>query len=575
MDSAAIVVRKLPEFLRHANYVQNVEDIDAVRAEERQLNEEISKLDEEIQAYQDTLAFHRQKLEHYTKLLQDAQNRKDDASSALARDQQLLLPSSLRTVPNEVLSNIFIQYIAMCHFFENYGRHFSYRSRGLWVQTGRIYIPHTVLRLVCRRWNSVAVSEPHLWQTVPFIMPPAASDADIEVNKGLDHEYWRQVTRNIARARTLPLDLQVRIARKKGPLSPSLLHDFLCRLKDLLPRTTHLNFEIDYISFDSAEVLASTLPLPSPSDEFPTTSFVVGSECSLYGKGLDRWILSLMAYMPMLNFARLPSMYGSHDTPEVLTLDTRYNWLTTVQLDNASVTALAGLFKCAYSLISLSIAGVDSAPPGSPILRHDTLSELSITEHDSADCLSRFALPALKKLRIGNRDRAEWHSHSMRWPCNSISEFDMQSRCALTELAVYCPLSEPEKIIPFLSSQPSLTSLTLKSAPRSLFSLLCVPTFVELRNLHTTVPITQDAHWKWDRDTSVLELMETLRKRHDIVKRGDACQCVSWMIVFHLEGWQLFGAERRRRADMRKLEADFEAIGSRLALSTEECRAFF
>ncbi|KIY64633.1 hypothetical protein CYLTODRAFT_425042 [Cylindrobasidium torrendii FP15055 ss-10] len=461
MDLATTVIHESPEFLRRANYVLDVDDIDAVRAEERQLNEEISKLNEEVQTYQDKLAFHRQKLEHYTKLLQDAQNRKKDACSALVRDQRLLLPSSMRAVPNEVLSNIFIQYLAMIHAKESDELRRSHSYRCLWIQTGRVYIPHTVLRLVCRRWNSVAVSEPHLWQTVPLMMPPSAFNPDLGASKALDDEYQGHVARNIARARTLPLDLQVRIARKKGTLSPSVVYDFLRRLMDLLPRTTYLNLEFESVTFDSDEdVLASIFPLPSRSDEFAVTNLVAKFLDSPQCKLLGRWILSLMVHMPMLNFARLPSMRGSLHATEIFPSGACYSRLSTVQLRDTTADVLAGLFACAHSLTGVRIDSLWAASANFPLLRHDTLSELSITEHNSAYRLQQFTLPALRKLEIGNPKIRAWSTHLrdcvLQWPQDAISRFFTQSRCLLTELVIHCRLTEPENIMPFLSSQSSL-----------------------------------------------------------------------------------------------------------------------
>ncbi|KIY64632.1 hypothetical protein CYLTODRAFT_425041 [Cylindrobasidium torrendii FP15055 ss-10] len=578
MSSAATIIQKSPAFLRRANYVLNAEETDAVQAEERQLEEEIPRLDEGIQTCQDKLAFHRQQLEHYANLLEATQNRKNDACSALLRDRQLLSPSSMRALPNEVLSNIFLKFIEMRHSEGTSHWHRNSDSSGLWVDTGRIYIPHTALRLVCQRWNSVVVSEPHLWQTVLFLMPPSDTASHLDANKGLDDEYWGQLFRNVARAHTLPLDLQVKIACKKGPISPSIVHDTLCRLMDLLPRTTYLNMEFDSVTFGSRkEVAASTFPLPSSSDKFAVTNFVVGHPYSSEYKMLDRWILSLMAYMPMLHSVRLPSMHGSQHATGMFPSGTRYNALSTVQLRDASADILASLFKRACSLTSLRIHTICSTSPSRHPLRHETISELTVTtEKDTPNCLLQLAFPALKKLEIGppnlGERRAHFNTFTLSWHQNSISQFYMQSRYFLTELSVHFRLKEPENIIPFLSSQPSLTSLTLRSAPSSLFSFLCVPKLLELAKLDVAFLFFLEG--SREIDASISELMETLRNRRDIVERGDACQCLLWKVDFHLEACQLFGVEGRLGQDMRKLEGDFHAVGSRLALSTTECRNY-
>ncbi|KIY70197.1 hypothetical protein CYLTODRAFT_420048 [Cylindrobasidium torrendii FP15055 ss-10] len=578
MDSVAHANPKLHKILQDANNVLDLEEIYAIQSEERQLNEEIPKLDDEIRTYQDILSVHPQ-TKRYALLLQGAQKRKDDACSALLRYQQLLLPSFVRAIPDEVLCKIFIQFLAMVHS-EDYDVRYKRSDEdlpnrnarlSLWVDTDRVYIPHTVLRLVCRRWNRVAVSEPRLWQTVPLEIPRLLADSsDPEAKERLNNKYWGQVARNIERACTLSLDLQVRATYLV--MSP-IAQDFLRRLMELLPRTTYLNLKYKPLR-NWHRLVASTFPLPSPSDLYAVTNLVAYRlpQCTEDDEVLDRWILSLMSHMPKLRFASLPCMpYEKHDRTQRFPSDGRCPTLSTVQMGETGVGILFSLFEFAHSLTSLAIDEI-LAGSHNVVLQHPKVSEFLISgQFTVAYRLEQFTFPALKRLEIGRANMSEKDAHSeantLEWRQDVVSQFFARSGYpVLTHLAIHCRLTQPEDVVPFLLSQPSLRSLALRSAPQSLLSLLCLPKFLELASLDIVVPMYQDQEY-----AVFLELMERLGTRRDVIERGEACQCLSWKIEFHLKRWQLIEVTQTLRADMRKMEAYFEAIGSRLVLTRTRC----
>ncbi|KAF9002647.1 hypothetical protein BDZ89DRAFT_650442 [Hymenopellis radicata] len=90
------------------------------------------------------------------RLISDAVAEQTRLRSSIATHQSFLFYSPVRSLPGEVLSEIFLHYIAIAQSVH----------RDVFQEIVASHRIHTPILQVCRRWRTTALADPRLWTTI-------------------------------------------------------------------------------------------------------------------------------------------------------------------------------------------------------------------------------------------------------------------------------------------------------------------------------------------------------------------------------------------------------------------------
>ncbi|KAF8998063.1 hypothetical protein BDZ89DRAFT_1122293 [Hymenopellis radicata] len=186
-------------------------------AESQLLDEKaLSSLEENLSVLESRQRCLMDELTTVERLISDAVAEQTRLRSSIATHKSLLSYSPVRSLPGEVLSEIFLHYIALCQsmhrdsvFQEIVASHLHRDS--VFQEIVASHRIHTPILQVCRRWRTTALADPRLWTTIPLIgssdekksfAHPLISGSPEE--KAL---YWKALESRIERTSALPLHL--------------------------------------------------------------------------------------------------------------------------------------------------------------------------------------------------------------------------------------------------------------------------------------------------------------------------------------------------------------------------------
>ncbi|KAF8998208.1 hypothetical protein BDZ89DRAFT_1252620 [Hymenopellis radicata] len=211
------------------------------------------------------------------RLISDAVTEQTRLRSSIAAHKSLLSYSPVRSLPGEVLSEIFLHYIAIAQ---------SVHLDSVFQEIVASHRIHTPILQVCRRWRTTALADPRLWTTIPLI----GSGYDTADEKhsfahplisGSPEEnaaYWQALEHRIDQTYALPLHLLFHFTGYGNVGDPiytiSSMQAFIC----LFPRANSISLRI--FSASAQEELVSLMDYAeiSHADRVHTARVNVGDE---------------------------------------------------------------------------------------------------------------------------------------------------------------------------------------------------------------------------------------------------------------------------------------------------------
>ncbi|KAF9002643.1 hypothetical protein BDZ89DRAFT_1050131 [Hymenopellis radicata] len=326
--------------------------------------------------------------------------------SSIATHKSLLSYSPVRSLPGEVLSEIFLYYIAIAQSV--HGDVFQEI-----VASHRI---HTPILQVCRRWRTTALADPRLWTTIPLI-------GSVDGKKSFAHPlilgspeekaaYWEALERRIERTSALPLHLLFHFIEDGNIGDPVYTISAMQTFIRLFPRATSISICLgtleehfpELISLvDNAEIFHA--------DRVHTARVDVDDE--MFG----RKILSAIPNVEVLEAEQLDIDQWFIDAPtaghRLRSLQTSNYWC------HVPLVTLLDLLDRAPLLETLNLGSV-SVPPSVGTLRvvtHTLLStfHLGLVEEEENDAIfGHLTLPALRSLSFGSGYHPDFWPHPSR-----------------------------------------------------------------------------------------------------------------------------------------------------------------
>ncbi|KAF9015885.1 hypothetical protein BDZ89DRAFT_1118335 [Hymenopellis radicata] len=267
-------------------------------------------------------------------LIADAVATQTRLRSSIATHTTLLSSSPLRALPGEVLSEIFLHYLAL----------FPPATRDVFKAILACHRIRSPLLQVCRRWRTTALADPRLWTTIPLVGSAArdhrAAHPLILGNPEQRTVYWLALEDWIERSSALPLDILFHLAASYRIGDPEYAVPSFETFIRLFPRAKTLSL---YLELHAPPALASVLANAefSPAYRVRTASIDVRDD----DKGLRRKILSAIPNVEVLEIGAVDIGQWFDDAPNL----TRAQSLRLVEvldlLDGAPLLETLKLFR--------------------------------------------------------------------------------------------------------------------------------------------------------------------------------------------------------------------------------------
>ncbi|KAF8913325.1 hypothetical protein CPB85DRAFT_572207 [Mucidula mucida] len=392
-------------------------------------------------------------------LISEAVSEQTRLRSSIETHKSLLAYTPVRALPGEVLSEIFLHYIAI-----------SQPTRGsVFKEIVACYSIRARILQVCRRWRTTALADPHLWTTIPLIGSGQQffddeEGTDDEEEKSFAHPmisgspqertaYWKVLEGRIKRTSSLPLQL---LFHYDDYGSIGNCNDTISSLKTfirLFPRANTISLHID-----DSQRLSEEFRSFMDNVDIPHTHGVHTAGVDVSDEVFGRRIVSA-----------IPSV-------EVLATTTRIvdQWFTGASTAGHCLRSLHILDDCfaipflqvldlldrAPLLETLKLAGISIMPSVGTlrVVTHTLLSTFhlpSVTAEENDAVFEHLTLPALRSLSFGVKN------DPYCWPRPSNLSFLQRSHCMLTELGFCHCLVDEQPLVALLTAQSKLTTLLL------------------------------------------------------------------------------------------------------------------
>ncbi|KAF9032686.1 hypothetical protein BDZ89DRAFT_1111484 [Hymenopellis radicata] len=229
MDPASNTVNRITDVVP-ANFLCDSQTLSEVAQSKLADETALSALDEEIPALEARLQQLKAETATLEQLIVDKANEQTRLRSSIAIHTSLLAPSPMRSLPGEILSEIFLYYVAISQL----------ATYTIFDDIVAIHRVHTPILLVCRRWRTTALADPRLWTTIPL---PVSDDGMGNYTHPLmsgspeqQTAYWQALERRIEATSTLPLNLLFYLVPYSNYSTPTYAMSTFQTFLRLLPR---------------------------------------------------------------------------------------------------------------------------------------------------------------------------------------------------------------------------------------------------------------------------------------------------------------------------------------------------
>ncbi|KAF9032672.1 hypothetical protein BDZ89DRAFT_573797 [Hymenopellis radicata] len=449
MDPASNTVSRITDVVP-ANFLCDSQTLSGVAQSKLADETALSALDEEIPALEARLQQLKAETATLEQLIVDKANEQTRLRSSIAMHTSLLAPSPMRALPCEILSEIFLDYVAI-------SQPATYSIFNDIVAFHRI---HTPILLVCRRWRTTALADPRLWTTIPFAVSNnherRFAHPMISGSREQQTAYWQALERRIGATSTLPINLLFHLDSNTDFGTPTYAISTFQTFLRLFPRADtisvylfrgFLNHHLPRIPELASMIDGAEIPLATrvhtarvffyedqaffrkimsaiPNVEILEIHSLAGGELSLLqlpNPGHCLRSLRVSASMPLVDVLALLDR-----TPLLETLDVRIGAPSTETCRVVTHTRIS----------TLRLSGVASTQENDAIFQHLTL-------------------PALRSLSFSTIDDEN------EWPRPSNITFLRRSGCRLTEIALRLLKIDDTLLMELLSLQKDLSVVQL------------------------------------------------------------------------------------------------------------------
>ncbi len=396
------------------------------------------------------------------RLISEAVAEQTRLHSSVETHKSLLAYTPVRALPGEVLSEIFLHYIAI-----------SQPTRGsVFKEIVASYSMRARILQVCRRWRTTALGDPRLWTTIPLI---GSGERFYDDEEGTDDKeektfahpmisgspqertaYWKLLEGRIQRTSSLPLQLLFHF-NDYGSIGGAC-DDTISSLKTfirLFPRADTISIHIEAsqrLSEDFRSIMANT--------DISYTDGVHTARVDVSDEVFGRRIVSAIPNVEVLaTIARNIDQWFSgtstagHCLRSLHLLDYLNHWAA------IPLAQVLDLLDRAPLLETLKVADISDTPSVGSLraVTHTILSTFYLSRHvtkDQNDALfEHMTLPALRSLLFSGDKEL--------WPCSSNLSFLQRSGCMLTELAFRGCRVDEQRLVALLAAQSQITTLQL------------------------------------------------------------------------------------------------------------------
>ncbi|KAF9027331.1 hypothetical protein BDZ89DRAFT_1067004 [Hymenopellis radicata] len=349
----------------------------------------------------------------------------------------LATPSPMRTIPPEILSEIFVYYVYGC-IPENVRVD---KEVDFLADCKDIERAPNLLLTVCRRWYATAIAEPRLWAAVP---PALCWASLVENGRTVMHRlasdepqsrtfYWQQFHRRIARSVALPIDLLIFEYDSFNHIPDAEATSLYDAMLNLLPRARKVQF---FVEFQESNELPVPVRIPSCLNDARLEGIEV-AVLSVHGYGHGRPTAMLLGAQLLRRMIRIRHLTLSESTNTSCLWQGGLTNLTDLTMDAVDASLFFSIIQRASSLRNIRVRKIvpDILPSLSPFT-HRELHRLDIQSGpypfpttETWEVLQGLTLPNLQILHV-----APEIGHA--WPSQEVVDFMLRSKCHLRELFI-------------------------------------------------------------------------------------------------------------------------------------------
>ncbi|KAF8996378.1 hypothetical protein BDZ89DRAFT_807848 [Hymenopellis radicata] len=412
------------------------------------------------------------------RLISDAVAEQTRLRSSIATHKSLLSYSPVRALPGEVLSQIFLHYIAIAQ---------SVHQDSVFQEIVASHRIHTTILQVCRRWRTTALADPRLWTTIPLI--GSGYDHDEEEHpfahplvSGSPEEkdaYWQALECRIERTSALPLNLLFHFTDYGDVGDPiytiSSMHTFI----RLFPRASSISLSISSLAAHFPEFSSLMDNKISHADRVHTAR--VDVDDATFGRkilsaipnvevleagwvDISQWFIDAPTAGHRLRSLQILNVWSHIPLVELLDLLDGAPLLETLKLGQIFITTSVGTLR---------------------VVTHTLLStfHLAAVKTDENDAIfAHLTLPALQSLSVGT------YSENQLWPRSSNVAFIQRSGCRLTDLAFRGFHVDEKRLVEMLTAQKALVTLQLNLFADDEFGVCGIPIPLSILEFLSTNP---------------------------------------------------------------------------------------
>ncbi|KAF9004957.1 hypothetical protein BDZ89DRAFT_1080254 [Hymenopellis radicata] len=438
-NSASRITNVMP-----ANFLCDSQTLSAVAQSKLADEKALSALDEELPALEARLQQLKAETATLEQLIVDKVNEQTRLRSSIAVHTSLLAPSPIRSLPGEILSEIFRYYVAI-------SQPVTYNSFDDIVASHRI---HTPILLVCRRWRTTALADPRLWTTIPLAV---SDDGRREYTHPLilgspeqQTAYSQALERRIEATSTLPLNLLFYLCAVSYFNTPTYAISTFPTLLRLFPRADTISVFHSSRHLDNPE-LASLID----AADIPLATRVHTARVFFHEH--EEFHQKIMSAIPNVEILEIWSYFG--EPVRLIHLPNPGRCLRSFQVTGPMplVDVLALLDRTPL----LEILKVDIKAPNTEncrVVTHTRISTFHLrgtTTRENDAIFQHLTFPALRSLSLSRRDGKQ------RWPQPSHIAFLRRSGCMLTKLAFFFSKFDDTLLMELLSLQKDLRVMQL------------------------------------------------------------------------------------------------------------------
>ncbi|KAF9032679.1 hypothetical protein BDZ89DRAFT_573871 [Hymenopellis radicata] len=442
MDPASNTVSRITDVVP-ANFLCDSQTLSEVAQSKLADEKALSALEEELPALEARIQQLKAETATLEQLIVDKANEQTRLRSSIAMHTSLLSPSPIRSLPCEILSEIFLRYVAI-------SQPATFDTFDDIVASHRI---HTPILLVCRRWRTTALADPRLWTTIPLTVSNDGTHPLISGSPEQQIAYSQALERRIEATSTLPLNLLFHLSSVSNfSTSTYAISTFQTFLR-LLPRADTIS-----VCFSLREYLPIAIPeLASMIDgaEIPLATHVHTARVFCLHEALFRKIMYAIPNVERLEIGTdFPSGLRFLDLPNpgccLHSLRAPYAFMPLVDL--------LALLEHAPLLETLWVCSIKGPGIGNcRVVTHTRLSTfyLTVTALENDAIFEHLTLPALRSLFLSTRDDRQ------QWPRPSNITFLRRSGCMLIEVALHLLQIDDTLLMELLSLQKDLSFMQL------------------------------------------------------------------------------------------------------------------